>query len=229
VIFGPEAVSYQLFDVLVGALSGSNVIGGRSVWSRENGAQVASDKLTVIDDAVLGGGFASRSFDDEGFPSQATVLVDHGRLVSFLHDAATAKTLKTKNTGNASRYPGGSDMVRMITGSGYRTKPEVYPSNLVIKQGDRSKEELVSEMDKGVLVESMAGFAQQGSGLVSAQLSRGFWVQHGEIQHAIKGGMVLGVAFDWLKQISGVGGDSKQFVNSVVPSLRVESVKVVCA
>ncbi|HML03840.1 MAG TPA: TldD/PmbA family protein [Candidatus Bathyarchaeia archaeon] len=229
VIFGPEAVSYQLFDVLVGALISSNVISGRSVWNMETGSKVASDKLTVIDNAVLKDGFASRSFDDEGFPSQVTVLVDHGRLESFLHHAATAKELKTKNTGNASRYPRSSDMVRMITGIGYRTKPEVYPSNLVIKQGDKSQEKLVSEMETGVLVEAMAGFAQQGSGLISAQLSRGFWVQHGEIQHAIKSGMVLGIAFDWLKQISAVGSDSKQFANSVVPSLKVENVKVVCA
>jgi PmbA protein len=229
VIFGPEAVSYQLFDVLADALSGSNVVSGRSAWSGKIDTQVASDKLTVVDNAVLGGGFASRSFDDEGYPSQTTVLVDQGKLKSFLHHATTAKALKTENTGNASRYHGGSDMVRMITGNGYRTKPEVYPSNLTIKQGDKSKEELVSEIDEGVLVESMAGFAQQGSGLISAQLSRGFWVQHGEIQHAIKGGMVSGVAFDWLDQISAVGGDSKQFLNSVVPSLRVENVKVVCA
>lgn len=229
VIFGPEAVSYQLFDVLADALNGSNVVSGRSVWSRKINAQVASDKLTVMDNAVLGGGFASRSFDDEGYPSQTTVLVDQGKLKSYLHHATTAKALKTRNTGNASRYPGGTDMVRMITGNGYRTKPEVYPSNLMIKQGDKSKEELVSEIDKGVLVESMAGFAQQGSGLISAQLSRGFWVQHGEIQHAIKGGMVSGIAFDWLNQISAVSSDSKQFLNSVVPSLRVENVKVVCA
>lgn len=229
VIFSPEAVSYQLFDVLTDVLSGSNVVSGRSVWSRKIGTQVASNKLTVIDNAVLEGGFASRSFDDEGYPSQATVLVDQGKLQSFLHHTITAKALKTENTGNASRYPGGTEMVRMITGNGYRTKPEVYPSNLVIKQGGKSKEGLVSEIDKGVLVESMAGFAQQGSGLVSAQLSRGFWVQHGEIQHAIKGGMVSGVAFDWLNQISAVGCDFKQFLNTVVPSLRVENVKVVCA
>ncbi len=73
----------------------------------------------------------------------------------------------------------------------------------------------------------MAGFAQAGSGMISAKLSRAFFIQSGEIQYPIKGGMVSGAAFDWFKQISGVGKDSKQFPNAVVPSLRVEEVKVV--
>jgi PmbA protein len=229
VIFGPQAVSDQLFDVLADALNGSNAVSGRSAWSRRIDEQVASDEVTIMDNAVLGGAFASRSFDDEGYPSQVTILVDQGKLKSFLHDTTTAKALKTESTGNASRYPGGTEMVRMITGNGYRTTPEVYPSNLMIKRGDKSREKLVSDVDKGVLVESMAGFAQQGSGLISAQLSRAFWVQNGEIQHAIKGAMVSGVAFDWLNQVSRVGSDHKQFLNSIVPSVQVENVKVVCA
>jgi PmbA protein len=120
-------------------------------------------------------------------------------------------------------------MVRMIVGNGYRAKPEVYPSNLVIQSGDKSREELLSEVERGVLVESMGGFAQEGSGVISAQLSRAFYVENGEIRYPIKGGMVSGVAFDWLKQVSGIGADSKQYLNSFMPSIRVENVKVVGA
>ena len=178
---------------------------------------------------LLENGFSSRSFDDEGCPSQNTVVIKQGQLESFLLHATSAKALKAKSTGNASRFPGGLDMVRMIVGNGYRAKPEVYPSNLVIQAGGKSRDELLSEVEKGVLVESMAGFAQEGSGVISAQLSRAFFVKNGEIQNPIKGGMVSAVAFDWFKQISEVGNDAKQFVNSVVPSLRVEEVKVVGA
>ncbi|NIV43704.1 hypothetical protein GWN49_02270 [Candidatus Bathyarchaeota archaeon] len=65
--------------------------------------------------------------------------------------------------------------------------------------------------------------------MISAQLSRAFLIQNGEIKHPIKGGMVSGVAFDWFKHISGIGKDSKRFSNSIVPSLRVEEVKVIGA
>jgi len=227
VVFGPEAVSYQLFDALVDALKGDTVVLGRSVWSRRIGETVASNILTIEDDALLDNGFSSRSFDDEGCASKKTVLVRKGRLESFLHNATTANMLKTNDTGNASRYYRGMSMARAIVGNGYRAKPEIHPSNLVIQPGRKSKEQIVREIDRGVLVESMAGFAQAGSGVISAQLSTAFYVKKGEVERPIKGGMVSGVAFDWLRQVTEIGSDSKQFTDSVVPSLRVENVKVI--
>ncbi|UCD39412.1 MAG: TldD/PmbA family protein, partial [Candidatus Bathyarchaeota archaeon] len=229
VIFGPEAVSYQPVSVLVDALKGENVVAQRSTWTGKLEELVTSEGLTITDNAILEEGFASRSFDDEGCASQNTVLIRKGKLKSYLHDATSANTLNNPNTGNASRSPSGFDMVRAIIGNGYRAKPEISSSNLIIQPQDKTKEELVSEIERGVLVESMAGFPQAGSGMISAQLSRAFSIQNGEITHPIKGGMVSGVAFDWFKHISGIGIDSKRFSNSIVPSLRVEEVKIIGA
>jgi len=227
VIFGPEAVSYQLTDVLIDALKAESVIAGRSAWTEKMGEKVASDVLTVTDNGILENGFSSRGFDDEGSPSQNTVLLQNGVLRNYLHCATTARALEQENTGNASRFAGGFDMVTNIVGTGYRTKPEIYPSNLVIKPGTKNKEELLSEVEKGVLIESMDGFTQAGSGLISARLSRAFFVENGDIHYPVKGGMVSGIGFDWFHQISGIGSDAKQFDNAVVPSLRVEDVTVV--
>jgi PmbA protein len=227
VIFGPEAVSYQLCDVLIDALKGDNVVLGSSKWGQKLGETVASENLTITDNAVLEGGFASRSFDDEGCVSKENCLVRNGTLASFLHHAASAKALDAENTGNASRSSGELDTVHMITGNGYRTKPEIYPSNLTINTGNRTKEELMSEMKDGVLVESMAGFAQKGSGIISAQLSRAFYVKNGEVQFPVRGSMVSGVGFNWFKRISDTSKDVEHFQNAIVPSLVVQSVKVV--
>jgi len=226
-IFGPETVSYQIFDVLVDALKGENVIAQRSAWTRKLGETVASKNLTITDNAILEKGFASRGFDDEGCSSQNTTLITKGALQSFLHDASSAKALKSSNTGNASRFFGGSDIASSIIGNGYRAKPEIYPSNLIIQLGKKTKEELVAETTNGVLIESMAGFSQAGSGMISAQLSRAFLVEKGEIKYPIKGVMVSGIAFDWLNKISGISKDSKQFQNAMVPSLRIEGVKLI--
>jgi len=227
VVFGPEAVSYQICDALIDALKGENVIAHRSAWTRKIGQIVASENLAITDNAMLENGFASRSFDDEGYPAQNTVLVENGELKSFLHHATSAGSLNLKNTGNASRFPESHDMTRMIVGNGYKAKPEIYPSNLMIKPGQESKANLLSEVENGVLVESMGGFAQPGSGVISAQLSRAFFVKDGEVQYPIRGGMVSGVAFDWLEHISGVASDTKQFANCIIPSIRVENVKVI--
>lgn len=227
VIFAPEAGSYQLTDALVDAVKGETVMAGRSAWAEKRGEKVGSDVFTLTDDPLLENGFSSRAFDDEGCPSRRTPLVERGVLRGFLHSGSTACALRMENTGNASRSAGGFDMIRSIIGSGYRTEPEVYPSNLVFSPGTKDKEALTSEVEKGVLVTSMGGFVQKGSGLISAQLSEAFFIEKGEIKYSVKEGMVSGVAFDWLKQISGVGRDVKQFENVVVPSIRVEGVRVV--
>jgi predicted Zn-dependent protease len=227
VIFGPEAVSFQICDVLIDAVKAENVASGRSAWTGKLGESVVSECLSVSDNAMLDGAFASRGFDDEGCSSQNTCLLSKGQLESFLHHATTAKALGQRNTGNASRFSGGFDMAHLIIGEGYRTKPEVYPSNLVIQPGTKTTEALVSELPAGILIESLAGFAQRGSGVISAQLSRAFFVRDGEIQHPIKGSMISGTGFEWLKHVSGVSKEVTPFQNVIVPSLRVENVKVV--
>lgn len=229
VIFDPVAVSYQLMSVLVDALKGEHVVSGRSAWTKSLDQEVASKDLTIMDNAILEKGFASKSFDDEGCASQKTSLINKGTLESFLHLTTSANALKAKNTGNASRFVGGFDVAGAIIGNGYRVKPAVYPSNLVIQPGSKTQEELISETNKGVLIKNMAGFPQQGSGLISAQLARAFFIENGEIKFPIKSGMISGVAFDWFKQVSGIGKDNKQLQNAVVPSLRIEGVKVIGA
>jgi predicted Zn-dependent protease len=229
VVFGPEAVSYQLVDAMVNALNAEKVAARESHWADKIGETVVSQNLIVVDDGVLEGGFASRSFDDEGQRSQRTPLISNGRLRGFMHSATTASHLKMVNTGNASRFGSGLDMVKQIVGTGYKAKPEVSPSNLMINPGRKNQQELVSEVRKGILVESMAGFVQAGSGLVSAQLARAHYIKDGELMWPIKGGMISGIAFDWFNKISDVGSDAKRFVNSVVPSLCVENAKIVGA
>lgn len=140
---------------------------------------VTSKNLTVVDTSISEDAFSSRRFDDEGCPSQDTVLIKDGILNSYLTDATSAQALKTCNTGNASRYSGGLDLFRSVVGYGYKATPEVYPSNSVISLGTKIRDELISEVEKGVLAESMAEFAQQGSAKISAQLSEAFVIQKG--------------------------------------------------
>jgi PmbA protein len=226
-ILEPEAVSYQFCDAMIDALNAKNIIAGTSPWKGRTGQTVASERLTVLDDGILEGGFGSRSFDDEGYPSQTTTLISKGTLRSFLHDATSSHKMRTQNTGNSSRSTGSLELTTQIVGSGYKAQPQIYPSNLTIQPGNKTKDQILSEVKKGILAEAMAGFVQPSSGLISAQLVRAHYIENGETKHPIRGGMVSGTAFDWLKQISQVGNERKQFPNSVVPSLQIEKVKII--
>lgn len=227
VIFEPNAVSNQLFEALSNALNGENVVAGSSPWTGKLNETVASETLNVADNGLLEGGFASRDFDDEGFPSQSTDVITRGKLNSFLLDATSANKLKMPNTGNASRFAEQSDMASQIIGGGYKAKPTVHPSNLTIMPGRKTKDGLIAEVDRGVLVGEMGGFIQAGSGLISAQLMRAHYIKDGTLQYPIKGAMISGVAFDWFKQIDAVANDLKQSFNSVVPSIRIRNVKII--
>ena len=227
-LFASGAVSYQILDVLNEALNGENLITDKSAWKNQVGNLVTSENLNINDNAILPGGYSSRSFDDEGSTSQKTTLIENGVLSKFLHYIKSANELNTQTTGNASRSPSSFDLIRSIIGVGYRAKPEIYPSNIIITPGEKNRDKLLSEIDKGVLIETMAGFPQKGSGLLSAQLSRGYYVEKGEIQFCLKDAMVSGVVFDWLKQISGISKDVKEFQNAILPALRIEDVKVFC-
>lgn len=227
VIFEPNAVSNQLFEALSNVLNGENVAAGSSPWIGRLNETVASETLNVTDNGLLEDGFASRDFDDEGFPSQKTDVISRGKLKSFLLDATSANKLKMSNTGNASRFAEQSDMASQIIGGGYKAKPTVHPSNLTIMPGRKTRDDLIAEVDKGILVGEMGGFIQAGSGLISAQLIRAHYIKDGTLQHPIKGAMVSGVAFDWFKQVDAVANDLKQSFNSVFPSIRVRNVKII--
>ncbi|MFW9852258.1 MAG: TldD/PmbA family protein [Candidatus Thorarchaeota archaeon] len=227
-LFASDSVSYQMLNVLNEALNAENVLTQKSAWINQIGNYVTSENLTIEDNGILPGGFSSRNFDDEGSTSQKTILVEKGRLRNYLQNTKSANKLKTKSTSNACRSPSSFDLVRSIIGIGYRAKPEIYPSNIVIEPGENNWKKLLSEIDKGVLIESMAGFPQKGSGVISAQLSRAYYIEKGEIQFCLKDAMVSGVVFDWLKQISGISKDVKEFQNAILPAIRVEDVKIFC-
>ncbi|NPE09915.1 MAG: TldD/PmbA family protein [Asgard group archaeon] len=227
-IFASDSVAYQILGVLNEALNADNILTEKSAWINQLGNTVTSEDLTIIDNGILDGGYSSRHFDDEGSSSQKTVLVEKGKLTNYLHYMKSAKKMATQTTGNACRSPSSFDLVRSIIGVGYRAKPEIYPSNIIILPGQKTQEKLLAEIDKGVLIESMAGFPQKGSGMISAQLSRAYYVEKGEIQFCLKDAMVSGKIFDWLKQISGISKEVKEHQSAILPDLRIEDVKVFC-
>jgi PmbA protein len=217
----------QLFQIITNALKGDNVLLGASAWNDKIGDQVCDETLSIYDNSTLDANIASHAFDDEGSPTQRTSLVEKGELLQFMQNCTSANGLEDVTTANASRYVTDFDIATMIIGGGYKTQPTVYPLNLIINPGSKSLDQLITETDKGIFVDSMAGFPQVGSGVISAQLSNAFLIENGEIRFPLKDVMIAGNGYEWLMQISGIANDSKQFPNRNVPSLRVEKVRII--
>ncbi|MGB7589505.1 MAG: TldD/PmbA family protein [Solirubrobacterales bacterium] len=137
-------VAASFVGILGGVLGADAVQRGRSPLADRIGDTVASDAFVLHDDGLVPDGFASSPIDDEGVPRRRTALIENGALRTYLYDTYTARRGDTGSTGNAGR-------------SGYRARPSVSASNLIVAPGSASFEELLGETGDGVYITDVAG------------------------------------------------------------------------
>jgi len=217
VIFTPNGFASAIMPSLMAAFNGKIVLEGASPIGKRLGQQVFDQKFSMRDDPTIAYRPGSRSFDDEGVPSQRTPLVEKGTATGFLYDLQTAATANTRSTGNGSRGRGG-----MMAPS---------PSAFVIAPGDTSFEEMVGDTKEGLVIEQLMG-AEQGNvlgGDFSGNVLLGYKVENGKIVGRVKDTMVSGNIYQALKEVSAIGNKAKwagsflQAPHLCLPSLSVAS------
>jgi PmbA protein len=133
------------FVGLLGKVLGADAVQrGRSPLAERLGEEVASGAFELHDDGLEPGGIATAPIDAEGVPRRRTALIEGGRLCTFLYDTYTARRGGAVSTGNAGR-------------PGYRSPPGVSASNLIVRPGSSSLEELLVQAGEGVFVNDVAG------------------------------------------------------------------------
>jgi PmbA protein len=192
VVFEPE-VAVSLLRHLAGAVTGQNLYRGNSFLLGRLGDTIASEAVTVVDDGRVRRGHGSRPFDAEGLPTRRTVVIDRGRLASYLLDTYSARRLALASTGNASRSAGEA--------------PSAAATNLFLQAGTHSAAEIIGSVDRGLLVTELIGF---GVNPVTGDYSRGaagLWIEHGEIAHPVEEITIAGNLLDMLRDVEMVGND----------------------
>jgi PmbA protein len=176
------------------------------------GEPIASSAISVIDDGRLPGGLGSKPFDGEGLPTRRNVLVDEGRLESWLLDTYSGRKLGLPSTGNASRG----------AGSG----PGVGTTNLWIEAGSGSLEEIIADTDRGLLVTELIGM---GFNPITGDYSRGasgLWIESGQISHPVEEITIAGNLREMLLGINAVGSELVWRGRVAAPPLRVDQMTV---
>jgi PmbA protein len=165
----PVVFDTRISGSLVGHLaSGANgaAIARKTSFLREKlGERVFAPGIDIIDDPLRKRGQRSRPFDAEGVTTRQLKLVDDGVLTTWLLDCATARELDLKTTGHAQR--------------GVSSVPSPGPSNLYLKPGAKSPDELIGEIEDGFYVTDLIGM---GVNMVTGDYSRGasgFWIENG--------------------------------------------------
>lgn len=202
--------------ILSGPLTADWVQKGRSPLSKKIGAQVASANVSLIDDGVLYGGWRTRPFDDEGHPTQKTVLIEKGVLRNYLYDTYTALKDNVQSTGNAYRPQ-------------YWMPPQSSPSNLVLTPGKASPEEIVKETKRGLYIEETIGewLSNPVSGNLNATVTHGYLIENGELSKPVKGVVISGNFYELLKSgIELVGNDLINSMQNYSPTVKLSKVTV---
>ncbi len=192
VIFEPR-IARSLLGHIFDAVDGRAIYRGASFLAGKLGEKIADEKITIIDDGTIPGLFGSSPFDDEGVPTRRTPVIERGVLKSYLLNAYTARKLKLRTTGNASRG---------ITGNA-----GIGHGNFFLEAGQRSQEEMIRGLKNGFFVTELIG---SGVNTVTGDYSRGavgIWIRDGELAFPVSEVTIASTLQEMLNGIAEIGND----------------------
>jgi len=166
-----------------------------SIFADKMGQKVAEDFVTIVDDGTLPGKRGALNFDDEGNPSEKTVIVNNGMLSSYLHDRISAKYYNVKPTGNGRRQD-------------FRNIPIPRMRCTYMENGPNKKDEIIASVKNGVYVESFSnGEVNIGQGDFTFFVKLGYLIENGKLTKPIKDFNIIGNGPQALADIVMVGDD----------------------
>ncbi len=197
VVLGPGWPGILLHEAIGHGLEGDFNRKGSSAFSGRIGQRVAAKGVTVLDDGTIPDRRGSLNVDDEGNPSQRNVLIEDGILKGYIQDSMNARLMGVKPTGNGRR-------------ESYAHVPMPRMTNTYMLGGDKSPEEIVSSLKKGLYAVNFGGGQVDiTSGKFVFSTSQAFWVENGKIQYPVKGATLVGNGPDALTRVSLIGNDMK--------------------
>lgn len=212
-------VANTLLATFSSIFSAENVQKDLSLLKGKLGEMIANEKVTIIDDPLMLNGLSSTAFDAEGVATVTKEVVLNGRLNTFLHNLKTAKKDGVNSTGNAHK-------------SSFKSSVGIAPTNMYLKPGEKSFDELVSTMDEGLVITDLQGL-HSGTNIVSGDFSlaaSGLLIQDGQIVRPVDQITVAGNFYEVLRDIEEIGSDlefglpSRGYYGS--PSLKIKGIAI---
>jgi len=195
VVLGPGWPGILLHEAIGHGLEGDFNRKGTSAFSGRVGERVASDLCTVVDDGTLPGRRGSLSIDDEGTPTEQTILIENGILKGYMQDKLNARLMGVKSTGNGRR-------------ESYAHLPMPRMTNTYMLPGQHDPEEIIKSVKKGLYAKNFAGGQVDiTSGKFVFSASEAYLIEDGKITRPVKGATLIGNGPDVLTKVSMVGND----------------------
>lgn len=208
-----NAVVTELLEALAGSFLADNVHKGKSMLEGKVGMRVASSAVTIVDDGVMPGGWASSAHDGEGAPKAVNVLLDKGVCAGYLFDTYWARRAGAASTGSSVR-------------SSFRGLPSIGVSNLYIKAGDKGLDELLRGMSNGLYITEVLGAHTINA--VSGDFSlgaAGIRVDAGRLAYPVRGIAISGNLLEFFSKAAECGSDLRFFGSIGAPSILIEEME----
>lgn len=206
IVFDPEMAA-SLLRHLTGAVSGSALYRKTSFLLGKLGEKIASAGVWIDDDARIPSALGSKPFDGEGLPTRRTPIVEDGVLTSYLLDTYSARKLRLRSTGSASRS--------------FADVPAASPTNFFLRPGATSPEEIIRSVRSGLYVTELSGF---GVNPVTGDYSRGavgLWIENGEFAYPVEEITIAGNLLEMFQNVEVIGNDLELRGPIAAPTLKI--------
>lgn len=195
VVLGPGWPAVLLHEAVGHGLEADFNRKGSSVFSGKIGEKVAHENVTIVDQGNIQNRRGSLSIDDEGNPTQETVLIENGILKNYMSDELNARLMKTQSTGNGRR-------------ESYAHAPLPRMTNTFMKNGQHDPQEIIKSVKKGIYaVDFAGGQVDITSGSFVFSMSEAYMIEDGKVTYPIKGATLIGNGPKAIQKISMVGND----------------------
>ena len=195
VVLGPGWPAILIHEAIGHGLEGDFNRKKTSAFHDLMGKRVASEGVTIVDDGTIDKRRGSLTIDDEGTPTERTVLIENGILKNFMQDRLNARLMKTKSTGNGRR-------------ESYKHVVLPRMRNTMMLSGKNTQDEMISSVDKGIFAVSFGGGQVDiTSGKFVFNCTEAYEIIDGKIGSPIKGATLIGDGPSILKEVSMVGND----------------------
>ncbi|MBK1700887.1 metalloprotease TldD [Thiococcus pfennigii] len=195
VVLGPGWPGVLLHEAVGHGLEGDFNRKGTSAFAGRLGERVAAPGVTVVDDGTLPGRRGSLNIDDEGTPTQCTVLIEDGILRGYMQDRLNARLMGLAPTGNGRR-------------ESYAHLPMPRMTNTYMLAGDKDPAEIIASVERGLYAANFGGGQVDiTSGKFVFSASEAYLIEGGRIGRPVRGATLIGNGPDVLTRVSLIGND----------------------
>jgi TldD protein len=195
VVLGPGWPGVMLHEAVGHGLEGDFNRKKTSAFAGLMGQRVAAAGVTVVDDGTIASRRGSLSIDDEGTPTNRTVLIEDGILVGYMQDRQNARLMGQRPTGNGRRQS-------------FAHQPMPRMTNTYMRAGTRDPEEIVAAVKTGLYAKTFGGGQVDiTSGKFVFTASEAYLIEDGKLAAPVKGATLIGNGPDCLTKVRAVGND----------------------